>query len=311
MGNHHGRGYHPSMPACAEPAPAIDEALFSSPIVQVGRFRCGIHDRLFRDTDVTREHCFVFPRTAVWIEHEGEKPFVADSNTIPLYNPGEPFRRRPISPAGDRTDWFSVEPPVLREVLAASDPEAADRDRIFRLGVVPSTPEIFLAQRQIFMRVRQAAVSDPLHIEESVLTLLSRVMAVTCGRARLTPTARHRDLVERAREALNRSFMRGDGLQELARAVEASAFHLCRVFARVTGETIHQYRTQLRLHRSLELLDGGHADILAVGLAVGYSSHSHFTRAFHTEFGITPSVYKAERSRHGRLRASARQATFG
>ena len=296
------------MRVSTEPTPAIDEALFSSPIVQVGRFRCGIHDRLFRDMDVTREHCFVFPRNAVWIQHEGEKPFVADSNTIPLYNPGEPFRRRAISPAGDRTDWFSVEPPVLREVLAAYDPEAAHRDRIFRGGVVPSTPEIFLAQRQIFMKVRRSAVRDPLLIEESVLTLLSRVMAVTCGRAPLTPTARHRELVERAREALNCSFMRGDGLQELARSVGASAFHLCRVFARVTGETIHQYRTQLRLRRSLELLDGGDADILAVGLAVGYSSHSHFTRAFHTEFGITPSAYKAERPRLDRLRASARQA---
>ena len=283
------------MRVSTEHTPAIDEALFSSPIVQVGRFRCGIHDRLFRDTDVTREHCFVFPRNAVWIQHEGEKPFVADSNTIPLYNPGEPFRRRAISPAGDRTDWFSVEPPVLREVLAAFDPEAAHRDRIFGRGVVPSTPEIFLAQRQIFMKVRQSAVPDPLLIEESVLTLLSRVMALTCGRTTLTPTAAHRELVERARAALNRSYMRGDGLQELARTVGASAFHLCRVFARVTGETIHHYRTQLRLRRSLELLDGGDADILSVGLAVGYSSHSHFTRAFHTGFGITPSAYKARR----------------
>jgi AraC family transcriptional regulator len=297
------------MRALTEPPPAIDEALFSSALVKVGRFRCGVHDRLFRDEDVTREHCFVFPRTAVWIQHDGEKPFVADSNTIPLYNPGEPYRRRAISPDGDRTDWFSIEPCVLREVLAACDPAAADRDRIFRLGVVPSSPAVFLAQRRIFRRVRETRTHDPLLVEESVLTLLARVMAGTRW-APLAPTPAHRELVEHVREELNRSFARGDGLQELARSVGCSAFHLCRVFARVTGMTIHQYRTQLRLRRSLELLQSADADILAVGLAVGYSSHSHFTSAFHRAFGVTPSEFRLG-ERQGVLRGACSQEIRG
>lgn len=288
---------------------AIDEALFSSALVKVGRFRCGVHDRLFRDTDSTREHCFVFPRTAVWIQHEGEKPFVADSNTIPLYNPGEPYRRRPISPDGDRTDWFSVEPSVLREVMAASDPAAADRVRIFRKGVIPSSPDLFLAQRRIFRRVREARTQDPLLVEESVLTLLARVMAGT-RRAPLAPAPAHRDLVEHVREELNRSFARAEGLQALARSVGSSAFHLCRVFVRVTGTTIHQYRTQLRLRRSLELLQAADADILTAGLAVGYASHSHFTSAFHRAFGVTPSGFRLG-ERQGVRRAAGEQEIRG
>ena len=69
-------------------------------------------------------------------------------------------------------------------------------------------------------------------------------------------------------------------------------FHLCRIFKRHTGQTIHGYRNQLRLRKSLDLL-GDTDDILRLALALGYSGHSHFTAAFHRLFGMTPSAFRA------------------
>ena len=103
----------------------------------------------FNDSGPTEMHCFVFPRTAVWIQHEGRAPFVADPNVVPLYNPGQPYRRERISAAGDQTDWFGVAPRVLREMVATRDPRAADSDTLFRFDAAPAGADTYVAQRQV------------------------------------------------------------------------------------------------------------------------------------------------------------------
>lgn len=78
-------------------------------------------------------------------------------------------------------------------------------------------------------------------------------------------------------------------LDEVARAVHASPFHLARIFQQQTGVPVHRYLTQLRLRASLERLAGGASDLTALALELGFSSHSHFTDAFRREFGKSPS----------------------
>src|SRR5262249_54798172 len=125
--------------------------LYESTLVRVGSFRCPVSHPSFADSGPTQTFCFVFPRTAVWIEHPGSKPFVADANVIPLYNRAPPYRRRAISPQGDRTDWFGVAPELLREALACHDPAAANApDTLFRFNFGPSTPRLYAWQRAVF-----------------------------------------------------------------------------------------------------------------------------------------------------------------
>ena len=78
-------------------------------------------------------------------------------------------------------------------------------------------------------------------------------------------------------------------LDDVARAVYASPFHLARVFHQRTGVPIHRYLTRLRLRASLERLDDGANDLTELALELGFSSHSHFTDTFRREFGSPPS----------------------
>jgi len=78
-------------------------------------------------------------------------------------------------------------------------------------------------------------------------------------------------------------------LEDIARAVHSSTFQLARVFHRETGLALHQYRTRLRLRAALERLVESETDLTALALDLGFSSHSHFTSAFHRAFGLTPS----------------------
>lgn len=146
-----------------------------------------------------------------------------------------------------------MSPCALRDALAPHDPRVADaHDRLFRFDFARTTAPTFLAQRRVFEHVRQDAVPDPLFVEESVLSLLDDVLTAVYGWATPTPP-RQRRLAEDARALLCSTFASGHSLTAIAEAVGASAFHLCRVFKRHTGQTIHAYRGQLRLRHSLEL----------------------------------------------------------
>jgi hypothetical protein len=42
----------------------------------------------------------VFPRSGVWIRHDGGRPFVADPTVVTFSNPGQHYRRGPIDAGG-------------------------------------------------------------------------------------------------------------------------------------------------------------------------------------------------------------------
>jgi AraC-like DNA-binding protein len=258
-----------------------DRILLDTGVVSAGEFRCPVDHPRFEDTGPTKQYCFVFPRNACWIEHEGSPPFVADSTVVPLYNQGHPYRRGVISVDGDRTDWFGVAPVVLRQMVATLDPHRAGRtDSLFPTSFVAASAESFLAQRVVFHHLRSGTPPDRLQVEETVLTLLG-------------------DVLERGREHLNRAYLQQEGIADVAAAVGTSEFHLCRLFRRATGSSLHGYRNDLRLRRSLEWLHNG-ADILTIALEAGFSHHSHFTAAFHRAFGVPPSEFRRVISSHFR-----------
>jgi len=267
--------------------------LYESALVSVGTFRCPIGHPSFADSGPTQTFCFVFPRTAVWIEHAGSKPFVADANVIPLYNRAHPYRRRAISPQGDRTDWFGVAPGLLRDALACHDPAAANQpDTLFRFGFGPSTPRVYAWQRAVFDAVARER-PDEWFVEESVAGILSAVLTGVYGaRPRVDCARRQREVVEDARAHLALAYERNESLSEVAASVGVSVFHLCRIFRRLAGTTLHHYRSQLRLHDALERLRDSGADILSVAMELGYSGHSHFTAAFRSAFGCSPSEWR-------------------
>lgn len=267
--------------------------LFESPLVQVGLFRCPTSHPRFSEVKPTTDYLFVFPRVPVWIQHDGGAAFVADVTTVPLYNPGRPFRRRMISTQGDRTDWFSVSPALLREALRTRQQRGADQHwRLFTADYARCSTSTFLAQRRVFQHVSGPERPDTLFVEESVVGILDRVLAKLWPEPSVLMRPQHRDLAESARAFIALRYADQDDLSTLAHAIGASVFHLCRVFRQQTGLTVHRYRSHVRLRTSLEMLAETSDDILTIALSLGYSGHSHYTGAFHRAFGLTPSEFR-------------------
>jgi AraC family transcriptional regulator len=283
----------------------IDRLVFESDMVRIGAFRCRPDNPSFHDTGPAQNYCFVFPRTAVEIQHEHEPAFVANPNVVTFYNAGQAYWRNPISPEGDRCDWFGVEPGVVRDTIRGFDPEVDERpERLFQSARGWSDAQTYLLQRRLFSWVTSGNSVDPLTVDEMVIDLLDRVLrrTRTGGSSGSRPQIgrRQRYTVHEIEMLLSHRVEDRLTLIGIARAVGLSAYHVCRLFRRVTGINLHQYRRRLRIREALTgVLESGRS-LTEIALDTGFSSHSHFTDIFRQEFHTTPSSVRAENSRDHR-----------
>jgi AraC-like DNA-binding protein len=226
------------------------------------------------------------------IRHEEGAAFVGSPNVASLYNQHQLYRREKIDDI-DATDWIVLSDDVLSDAIGAFDESIADRPtRPFRRAWVPLDARTYLDQRRLF---EACSTLDELAVEESALDIAVRVIGSAYRSA--PPPRKSADRAEALKSLIAATPAANAPLRDLARALDASPFHLCRIFRASTGMSITAYRHSLRLRLALELLRDTAADVTDVALRLGYSSHSHFTAAFRRHFGITPSRFRDSRDR--------------
>jgi AraC family transcriptional regulator len=102
-------------------------------------------------------------------------------------------------------------------------------------------------------------------------------------------------------------------LEEIARKVGSSQFHLSRSFTQEMGKTISVHLRDMRMEQAAALLRAGKMNVTEAALEVGYSSLSHFSATFHETFGCCPGLYplatpsqqtarRARQNTHSRVR---------
>jgi AraC-like DNA-binding protein len=214
-----------------------------------------------------------------------------------IYNPGQEYTRSELSADGDRCDWLAVSPGIALAMAARFDPSTHDRaDKPFARERAAVDRRLYLSQRHFFARLEQGAM-DPLEAEEIIIGYVAAVIRNSYQLQRaaqtLSATEAHRDLAQRARAEIIRSLGMQVTLGELSSKLGVSAFHLCRVFRKETGTTLHAFRLDLRLRIALERLAAGDADISRIALDLGFSSHSHFSALIRRHYGRNPSAIRS------------------
>ena len=102
-----------------------------------------------------------------------------------------------------------------------------------------------------------------------------------------------RDRVVRTQELLARDLANPPSLEVLGQEVGCSPFYLSRIFSREVGLTIPQFLRNARMERAAELLRSGRYNVTEAATEVGYSSLSHFSKAFCETIGCCPVLYPA------------------
>ena len=81
-------------------------------------------------------------------------------------------------------------------------------------------------------------------------------------------------------------------VKALASYTPYSYSRLAPVFKNLTGRTLVEYLTEIKMKRAQDLLKTTDTPITQIALDLNYESLSHFIRTFKRVYGITPSAYR-------------------
>lgn len=270
-----------------------EKSLFKSELAELGEYKVGPSDAAFNQAGCLIAPTMVFPKTSIWIEHDGAEPFVSDPTLINFYNLHQVYRRNLISERGDYCHWFRLDDELLSEITRVEKNH-------FKLKSISCPADIFMLHLQILHAFNNKTELDVLTLEEGILEIYHRLFSDESGSHRLFDRkgVKHQILVEQVKSTLNDDLLTKYSLNDLARIHNKSPYHLSRVFKKFTGIGINQYRYKQRLHQLTIDMQSCTKELTALALDFGFSSHSHMSASFKAKFGLTPSEFRAKISSH-------------
>jgi AraC-like DNA-binding protein len=254
------------------------QTLLHSPALTIRDTHCRGSHRHPGVEECTATTQLVFPYRGVYVRHVGGSETVADANRVVIFNAGQGYRVSHPVAGGDASLTVIVDDERLRELAPA--------------GLLQDLPIDARTQALVALlghRLR-ANLAEPLEAETLALTLAQRALGARTSRP-TSGTAGRRRLVDRAKLVLASAPERRWTLAEIATEVSVSPVYLTQLFQQVEGLPLYRYQLRLRLSRALDLL-AKCDDLTALGLDLGFSSHSHFSAAFRQAYGRSPSAFR-------------------
>jgi two-component system response regulator YesN len=118
------------------------------------------------------------------------------------------------------------------------------------------------------------------------------VEALFDRRKSLLKKGRNVELVQKVQEYILQNYSDTElSLGKIASDLYIAATYISSTFKQVSGISLVQYITKVRLEKAKELLSGGIADIKIVAQQAGYNDEYYFSRCFKKYYGISPSNY--------------------
>ncbi len=204
-----------------------------------------------------------------------------------LGNAGHPFECGHEHGTGDRCIAFRFEPEHFAQI--ALDAGLGSRD--FTMPQLPAIRE----STPIIAQACAALTGAPdLAWEEIGVKLAAHVVRHTGRASRASAAAPPNAVARVARSvrAIERHPARSLTLRHLAAEAQLSPYHFLRTFEQVTGVTPHQYVRRTRLREAAMRLLLEPTRIIDIAFDSGFSDLSNFNRAFRTDFGVSPRIYR-------------------
>lgn len=160
--------------------------------------------------------------------------------------------------------------------------------------------DLSAAEHVLALHLRRPPLCEqalPIWYRAKVLELAANFLFVPAPAPETATTFDLADIARQAMSILAENPASPPPLHELARRVGASPFHLSRLFSKHVGMTMPKFIRKLRVERAAELLSSGSCNVTEAALDVGYSSLSHFSKAFCEVMGCCPCLYPSAHPR--------------
>jgi AraC family transcriptional regulator len=230
----------------------------------------------------------VFPYRGVFARHVGQRQAIAEANQVLFFNADEGYRISHPVAGGDACLSLAIDESVLRELTPKSvrDSGSILKFREQRMRIDPRAQALVALLRHGLHK----GTAEPLEAESLALTLVQRAIGPRTSHVAGASFGRQR-IADRVKLVLASDLGRRWTLAEIAAEVGGSPVYLTQVFQQVEGIPLYRYQLRLRLARALDLL-AIYDDITALGLDLGFSSHSHFSALFRQTYGYSPSKFR-------------------
>lgn len=274
-----------------------------SDAITVTDFRCRACRHPLGGEESNDQPSIVFIRRGLFVRRQAGDTVVADSSQILFFNPAQPYRISHPLDGGDDCTILTIARGLAEEVVARHAPRNLDRP-----AALPFWNARGVAQqcnwRMHYELLATVRSGTQLAIDELVLEIVdgvveagqseaSRHRARTSRRVRARTIRNHTALAQSAMIAINRDLAQPPGLIALAMQLGCSAYHLSRVFRAVSGSSMRAYLAAARAHAAADAILNGAPGFTELALSLGYVDHSHFTNAFHRQWRMSPSAFRA------------------
>jgi AraC-like DNA-binding protein/ligand-binding sensor protein len=101
-------------------------------------------------------------------------------------------------------------------------------------------------------------------------------------------------VIRRAKEFIVENQAEDLSLGQVARAVNTSTFHFCKMFKKATGLNFTEYVSRVRVEKARNLLLNPNLRISEIAYEVGFQSLTHFNRVFKKITGQSPTEYRRQ-----------------
>ncbi|BCH07786.1 hypothetical protein MesoLj131c_20440 [Mesorhizobium sp. 131-3-5] len=264
------------------------QLLLDTGTVRVRDVVCSGECRHRSDEECTSATHLVFAYRGIFVRHVGRNDAVAEVNQLLFFNEAETYQVSHPIEGGDACLDLVIEEGHLRELapqeqLRASGVLAFRRQR---RRIDPRAQALVALLRHSLSR----NVAETLEAETLALTLVRRSLGERTSHVAGASPGRQK-LVDRAKLVLASDLSRRWTLAEIAAEVGVSPVYLTQIFQQVEAIPLYRYHLRLRLARALDLL-GRYDNLTALGMDLGFSSHSHFSASFRQAYGRTPAEFQ-------------------
>ena len=234
---------------------------------------------------LTPELQIVLTLRGAFVYERGASHSLLTANQALFIAPGDVSRDRFVD--DNPLDYMLVTPRLDAVGSLVGEQASAEMRKMRDTRVAGASATLQRAASALWNLHRRSS-HDGAAAEESAISLLSLLFSSPAPRGRAGRG--HSLLIGAAKELIGAGRERRS-LTDIAAQLQVSPAYLTDLFRRHEGVSIARYQRRLRLSRALVELPHT-ADIAALALDLGFSSHAHFSTAFRATYGESPSRYR-------------------
>jgi AraC-like DNA-binding protein len=127
-----------------------------------------------------------------------------------------------------------------------------------------------------------------------LLSIFGEHISVVTNQILLQKQNKESPTIKRAKEYIQENQSEDLSLGQVAKAVNTSTFHFCKMFKKATGMNFTEYVSRVRVEKARNLLLNPNLRVSEIAYEVGFQSLTHFNRVFKKITGQSPTEYRAQ-----------------